>query len=120
MKSAHELALTEALALLARARTAKDAASVAELALPLSRALLTASASSTEAHERERAERLSALMDDRAGQMFATALTDRVQRTTSGERVVGAVRKHRAGARRARAARADPPRRGAVRRPSRP
>jgi RHH-type proline utilization regulon transcriptional repressor/proline dehydrogenase/delta 1-pyrroline-5-carboxylate dehydrogenase len=92
MKSAHELAVTEALALLERARKAPDANAAAELAIPLARALLVASQSSTEAHERERADRLAALMDDRVGQAFATALTDRVQRSSSGERVVGAVR----------------------------
>lgn len=92
MKSAHELAVTEALALLERARKAHDGASASQLAVPLARALLVASRSSTEPHERERAERLAALMDDRVGQAFATALTDRVQRSSSGERVVGAVR----------------------------
>ena len=63
-----------------------------ELAVELSHALLAASQVLATRAEQAKATRLSALMDDEKGQMFATAITDRVHRSKSGAQLVRQVR----------------------------
>ncbi len=63
-----------------------------ELAIELAHALLQASQLLATRAEQAKAARLQALMDDERGQMFATAITDRVHRSKSGAQLVRQVR----------------------------
>ncbi|HEX9622705.1 MAG TPA: bifunctional proline dehydrogenase/L-glutamate gamma-semialdehyde dehydrogenase, partial [Polyangiaceae bacterium] len=92
MTSPFEQSVGRAAAALEQAKKARGEARLVELSLDLAKALLDASTTGAEAEERARAARLGALMRDRTGQVFATALTDRVHRSTSGARLVGQVR----------------------------
>jgi len=89
--SAYEARLERAREILAAARGASDQ-ELGELVPELARELLAASNAGTETSERERAERLRALLDDPTGQAFVSALTDRAHRSTNGARLVGQVK----------------------------
>ncbi len=87
MPSSHEAALEHANAILGMARASQEGALPA-LVPDLAAALLAASNAGTEINERERAERMRALLDDPVGQAFVSALTDRAHRSSSGLRLV--------------------------------
>lgn len=87
-----EESIARAHQVLERAR-ASDDDGLLSLTLELSSLLLEASTRVAEPQERQRASRLSGLMQDRPGQVFATALTDRVHRSSSGARLVAEVRR---------------------------
>lgn len=88
MASPHELGISRAREILSEAGRERAEHEAGPLAVELARALLEASNASTEANERERAERLTALLDDPVGQAFVSALTDRAHRSSSGARLV--------------------------------
>jgi RHH-type proline utilization regulon transcriptional repressor/proline dehydrogenase/delta 1-pyrroline-5-carboxylate dehydrogenase len=88
MTSAYELGIGRAREILAEGRNAQDDAALAEDSVELARALLEASNAGSEPNERERADRISALLSDPVGQAFVSALTDRAHRSTSGARLV--------------------------------
>jgi RHH-type transcriptional regulator, proline utilization regulon repressor / proline dehydrogenase / delta 1-pyrroline-5-carboxylate dehydrogenase len=88
MTSQYELGIGRAREILGRARAITDEAALAEQSVELARALLEASIAGAEPNERERAERLAALLGDPVGQAFVSALTDRAHRSTSGARLV--------------------------------
>lgn len=92
MSSPFEESVARAAAALEQAKLTRDEPRLIELSLELGKALLDASTIGAEPEERARTARLGALMRDRAGQVFATALTDRVHRSTSGARLVSQVR----------------------------
>jgi RHH-type proline utilization regulon transcriptional repressor/proline dehydrogenase/delta 1-pyrroline-5-carboxylate dehydrogenase len=92
MDSPYERGIDGALATLGAARSARDDAELVSLAVELARHLLEASAVAAESYERERAERVAALLDDPVGQAFVSALTDRAHRSTSGERLLEQVK----------------------------
>ncbi len=88
MSSAYELGVGRGEALIAEVRRLGPAAALAVPTAELARVLLDASHAGAEPHERERASRLAALLDDPVGQAFVSALTDRAHRSTSGARLV--------------------------------
>ncbi|HEX6767319.1 MAG TPA: hypothetical protein VF103_17595, partial [Polyangiaceae bacterium] len=88
MTSLYERGVDGALATLEAARKVKSDAELLKLAVELARHLLEASAVGAETIERERAERIAALLDDPVGQAFVSALTDRAHRSTNGERLL--------------------------------
>jgi RHH-type proline utilization regulon transcriptional repressor/proline dehydrogenase/delta 1-pyrroline-5-carboxylate dehydrogenase len=88
MASPYELGISRAREILSEASRQRDQQQAGPLAVELARALLEASTTSAEANERERAERLTALLDDPIGQAFVSALTDRAHRSSSGARLV--------------------------------
>ena len=91
MASPHELGISRAREILSEAARQPDERSAGARAVELARALLDASNASAEANERERAERLTSLLDDPVGQAFVSALTDRAHRSSSGARLVDQV-----------------------------
>jgi RHH-type proline utilization regulon transcriptional repressor/proline dehydrogenase/delta 1-pyrroline-5-carboxylate dehydrogenase len=92
MISTYERGIDGALAILEAARTEKDDTELVRLSAELARHLLEASSAGAETYERERAQRVAALLDDPVGQAFVSALTDRAHRSTSGERLLEQVR----------------------------
>ena len=97
MSSAYELGVGRAEALIAEVRRLGTAAALAVPTAELARVLLDASHAGAEPHERERAARLAALLDDPVGQAFVSALTDRAHRSTNGARLVAEVEALAAG-----------------------
>jgi RHH-type proline utilization regulon transcriptional repressor/proline dehydrogenase/delta 1-pyrroline-5-carboxylate dehydrogenase len=86
-------ALEAARALLARARAGVSSrAERAELAEQLAALLLDASRAETRADERARKQLLARLVHDPAGQVFTSALTDRIFRSRDPQRVVDQLR----------------------------
>ena len=92
MSSPYERGIDAALAILEAARAEKDHGALVGLSVELARHLLAASSAGAETYERERAQRVAALLDDPVGQAFVSALTDRAHRSTSGERLLEQVR----------------------------
>lgn len=84
--------VSQARALLARAVPGLSERAQIELAIELAHTLLQASQTLATRGEQAKAARLQALMDDESGQMFATAITDRVHRSKSGAKLVRQVR----------------------------
>ena len=84
--------VSQARALLARAVPGLSDRAEIELAIELAHTLLQASQALATRGEQAKAARLQALMDDESGQMFATAITDRVHRSKSGAKLVRQVR----------------------------
>lgn len=91
MSSPYEVGIARAGEILAAARGASDER-LAVLAPELASELLAASNAGAEENERERADRIRALLDDPIGQAFVSALTDRAHRSTSGARLVEEVK----------------------------
>jgi RHH-type proline utilization regulon transcriptional repressor/proline dehydrogenase/delta 1-pyrroline-5-carboxylate dehydrogenase len=92
MTSPYERGIDGALAVLEASRLARDDSELVARAIELARLLLEASAVGAESYERERAQRVAALLDDPVGQAFVSALTDRAHRSTNGERLLEQVR----------------------------
>jgi RHH-type proline utilization regulon transcriptional repressor/proline dehydrogenase/delta 1-pyrroline-5-carboxylate dehydrogenase len=92
MTSPYERAIDGALAILEAARAERDDAKLVSLSVELARFLLEASSVGAETYERERAQRVAALLDDPVGQAFVSALTDRAHRSTNGERLLAQVK----------------------------
>jgi RHH-type proline utilization regulon transcriptional repressor/proline dehydrogenase/delta 1-pyrroline-5-carboxylate dehydrogenase len=92
MTSPYERAIDGALAILEAARGERDEGKLVALSVELARFLLEASSVGAETYERERADRVAALLDDPVGQAFVSALTDRAHRSTSGERLLAQVK----------------------------
>jgi RHH-type proline utilization regulon transcriptional repressor/proline dehydrogenase/delta 1-pyrroline-5-carboxylate dehydrogenase len=88
MTSRYELGIARAREILGEARALSDESGLAERSVELARALLEASNAGAEPNERDRAERLAALLSDPVGQAFVSALTDRAHRSSSGARLV--------------------------------
>jgi RHH-type proline utilization regulon transcriptional repressor/proline dehydrogenase/delta 1-pyrroline-5-carboxylate dehydrogenase len=91
VSSPYEVGIARAGAILVAARSARDA-ELAALVPELASELLAASNAGAEAHERERADRIRALLDDPIGQAFVSALTDRAHRSSNGARLVKEVK----------------------------
>jgi hypothetical protein len=92
MTSQYERGIDGALAILEAVRAEKEHGELVLLSVELARHLLEASSAGAETYERERAQRVAALLDDPVGQAFVSALTDRAHRSTSGERLLEQVR----------------------------
>src|SRR5687767_10729794 len=92
MTSPYERGIDGAFAILEAARAARNEADLVTLSVDLARFLLEASVVGAESYERDRAERVAALLDDAVGQAFVSALTDRAHRSSSGERLLEQVR----------------------------
>jgi RHH-type proline utilization regulon transcriptional repressor/proline dehydrogenase/delta 1-pyrroline-5-carboxylate dehydrogenase len=91
VSSPYEVGIARAQAILVAARHASDG-ELALLVPDLAAELLAASNAGAEANERERADRIRALLDDPIGQAFVSALTDRAHRSSSGARLVDEVK----------------------------
>jgi hypothetical protein len=78
VSSAYEVGIARAREILVAARSASDD-ELATLAPDLASELLAASNAGAEENERERADRIRALLDDPIGQAFVSALTDRAR-----------------------------------------
>ncbi len=92
MTSPYERAIDGALAILEAARAEQDDQKLVSLSVELARFLLEASSVGAETYERERMQRVAALLDDPVGQAFVSALTDRAHRSTNGERLLEQVK----------------------------
>jgi RHH-type proline utilization regulon transcriptional repressor/proline dehydrogenase/delta 1-pyrroline-5-carboxylate dehydrogenase len=91
VSSAYEAGIARAREILVAARSASDH-ELGALAPDLASELLAASNAGAEENERERADRIRALLDDPIGQAFVSALTDRAHRSSSGARLVQEVK----------------------------